>query len=149
MTKMAICPDTLAVKIERNIPRIQHPVRTQALSICISIPQNTTKASVDYEYTAKIRRISGRYLKRRQHRLRNATQATLTSAPTLHKYGSSLLLVGNPLFLCRFWSMLAHPINPMDGGRHWINAPSTNRFLGSQLLGLSQTLSLIKARAKS
>lgn len=63
--------------------------------------------------------------------------------------GSSLLLVGNPLFPCRFWSMLAHPINPMDGGRHWINAPSTNRFLGSQHLGLSQTLSLIKVRAKS
>src|SRR5690554_5125281 len=74
---------------------------------------------------------------------------TKCDALYLFKGGSSLLLVGNPLFPCRFWSMLAHPINPMDGGRHWINAPSTNRFLGSQHLGLSQTLSLIKVRAKS
>src|SRR5690554_4012922 len=71
------------------------------------------------------------------------------SSNILFIHGSSLLLVGNPLFPCRFWSMLAHPINPMDGGRHWINAPSTHRFLGSQHLGLSQTLSLIKVRAKS
>ncbi|MCG8519809.1 MAG: hypothetical protein MI794_17630, partial [Pseudomonadales bacterium] len=45
--------------------------------------------------------------------------------------GSSLLLVGNPLFSYRFWSLLSHPINATDGDYRWINAPFTNRFLGS------------------
>src|SRR5690554_732794 len=79
----------------------------------------------------------------------NQNDNSAVGSGAVYIFGSSLLLVGNPLFPCRFWSMLAHPINPMDGGRHWINAPSTNRFLGSQHLGLSQTLSLIKVRAKS